>query len=167
MDKCLSCGFQETIDACEVKVGNIVKWMSKSRSMTSQGQGCLLTFIQGHSDSQLLFLKNSRPFGAKFHMKLPWDFGMKIVQTFRVTWSRWLPGPYMVKNSIISFFRTKRTMTLKLGIQHWVLNIYHICSNDDTEFTLTIFMTWSNLFLNTSAWVKVYTTYNHVFPSLF
>ena len=54
-------------------------------------------------------------------------------------------------------------MTLKLGIQHWVL----ICSNDDTGLTLTIFMTFSNLFPNASAWVKAYTAYCHVFPSFF
>ena len=28
-------------------------------------------------------------------------------------------------------------------------------SNDDTGLTLTMFMTWSNLFPNASAWVKV------------
>ena len=47
-------------------------------------------------------------------------------------------------------------MTLKLGIQHWVLKFYQICSKDDTGLTLTIFMTWSNLFPNASAWVKAY-----------
>ena len=26
-------------------------------------------------------------------------------------------------------------MTLKLGMQHWVLKFYQICSNDDTGFT--------------------------------
>ena len=41
------------------------------------------------------------------------------------------------------------------------------CSNDDNGLTLTIFMTWSNLFPNASARVKAYTAYSHVFPSLF
>ena len=70
----------------------------------------------------------------------------------------------MVKTS---FFGTERLVTLKHGIQHWVPKYYQICSNDGTELTLTIFMTWSNLFPNASAWVKAYTTYSHVFPSLF
>ena len=43
-------------------------------------------------------------------------------------------------------------MTSKLGIQHRVLKYYQICSNEDTGLTLTIFMTWSDLFPNT--WVK-------------
>ena len=58
-------------------------------------------------------------------------------------------------------------MTLKLGIQQQVLKYYQMCSNDDIVLTLTIFMTWSNLFPNASALVKVYTAYSPVFPSLF
>ena len=73
----------------------------------------------------------------------------------------------MEKPSKISFFGTKRSMTLKLGIQHWVLKYFQIYSNDDPGLTLIIFMTESNLFPNASAWVKAYTAYSHVFPSLF
>ena len=58
-------------------------------------------------------------------------------------------------------------MTLKLSIQHQVLKYNQICANDNTGLTLTIFMTWSNLFCNANAWVKVYTAYSHVFPCLF
>ena len=65
--------------------------------------------------------------------------------------------------SKISFFGTKKPMTLKLGLQHRVLKYYQICSNDDTGLTLPIFMTWSNLFRIASAWVKAYTAYSHVF----
>ena len=36
-------------------------------------------------------------------------------------------------------------MTLKLGMQHWLLEYYHVCSNDDTGFTLTYFKARSNL----------------------
>ena len=57
----------------------------------------------------------------------------------------------MVKTLKITFFGTKRPMTLKLGIQHWVIKYNQICSNDDFGLTLTIFMTWSNLFPNASA----------------
>ena len=48
-------------------------------------------------------------------------------------------------------------MPLKLGIQHWVLKYYQIYSNNDPVLTLTIFMTWSNLFPNASAWAEAYT----------
>ena len=53
-------------------------------------------------------------------------------------------------------------MILKLGVQHQVLKYFQIYSNDDTGLTLTIFMTWSNLFPNTSALVKAYTEYNQI-----
>ena len=64
-------------------------------------------------------------------------------------------------------FGTKRLITLKLGIRHRIIMYYQICSNDDIGLTLSIFMTRPKLFLNASVWVKVYTAYSHVFPSLF
>ena len=36
-------------------------------------------------------------------------------------------------------------MTLKLGMQHWVLEYYQVCSNDDSELTLTYFTARSRL----------------------
>ena len=36
-------------------------------------------------------------------------------------------------------------MTLKLGMQHWLLEYYQVCSNDDSGLTLTYFRAWSNL----------------------
>ena len=45
-------------------------------------------------------------------------------------------------------------MTLKLGLQHWVLEYYQICSNDDIELTLTYFMARSNLVPYAFVWEK-------------
>ena len=45
-------------------------------------------------------------------------------------------------------------MTLELGIQHWVLEYYQICSNDDTLLTLTYFMERSNLVPYAFVWEK-------------
>ena len=36
-------------------------------------------------------------------------------------------------------------MTLKLGMQHWVLDYYQVCSYDDPGLTLTCFTARSNL----------------------
>ena len=36
-------------------------------------------------------------------------------------------------------------MTLKLGMHHWVLKYYQVCSNDDPWLTLTYFTARSNL----------------------
>ena len=40
---------------------------------------------------------------------------------------------------------TKRPMTLNLGMHHWVLEYYQVCSNDDPGLTLTYFTARSNL----------------------
>ena len=45
----------------------------------------------------------------------------------------------------IFFSRTKRLMTLKLSMQHWVLKYYEVCSNDNPGLTLTYFMARSTL----------------------
>ena len=51
---------------------------------------------------------------------------MKICSNVPGQKPRWLPGPYMVKPSKISFFGTKRLMTLKLDIMHRVLEYYQM-----------------------------------------
>ena len=53
--------------------------------------------------------------------------------------------PMYGKNLKKSLSGTKRLMTLKLGMQHWVLEYYHVCSNDDPGLILTYFMARSNL----------------------
>ena len=47
-------------------------------------------------------------------------------------------------------------MTLKfgIGIQHWVLEYYQVCSNDDPELTLTYFTARSNLVPYAFVWEK-------------
>ena len=45
-------------------------------------------------------------------------------------------------------------MTLKVGMQHQVLEYYQVCSNDDPEMTLTYFRARSNLVLYAFVWEK-------------
>ena len=45
-------------------------------------------------------------------------------------------------------------MTLKIGMQHWVLEYYQIYSNDDHMMTLTYFTARSNLVPNAFVWEK-------------
>ena len=45
-------------------------------------------------------------------------------------------------------------MTLKFGMQHWVLKYYQICSNDDPGLTLTYFTARSNLVPYAFVWEK-------------
>ena len=53
--------------------------------------------------------------------------------------------PMYGKNLKIILSGTKRSMTLKIGMLHWVLECYQVCSNDDTGMTLTNFTARSNL----------------------
>ena len=45
-------------------------------------------------------------------------------------------------------------MTLKLGMQHRVLEYYQVCSNDDPGLTLTYFTARSNLVPYAFVWEK-------------
>ena len=53
--------------------------------------------------------------------------------------------PIYGKNLKNIFSGTRMPMTLKLSMQHRVLEYYQICSNDDSGLTLTCFTTRSNL----------------------
>ena len=45
-------------------------------------------------------------------------------------------------------------MTLKIGMQHWVLDYYQVCSNDDAGLTWTYFTARSNLVPYAFVWEK-------------
>ena len=47
---------------------------------------------------KLLFLKTYEAVWSNFYMEPSWDVVWNCVEMFRITWPRWLPGPYMVKN---------------------------------------------------------------------
>ena len=49
-------------------------------------------------------------------------------------------------------------MTLKICMQHWVLEYYQVCSNDNPGLTLTYFTARSNLDPYAFVWEKVKTT---------
>ena len=49
--------------------------------MNMNGQGHLLTLVQGHSDStfsSFFSLETTRPIEAKFHVDPSWDEGVKV-----------------------------------------------------------------------------------------
>ena len=49
-------------------------------------------------------------------------------------------------------------MTLKVGMQHWVLQYFQVCSNDDPELTLTYFMARSSKIMDFSETIVIYDT---------
>ena len=50
-------------------------------------------------------------------------------------------------------------MTLKVGVQHWVLEYYQVCSSDDPGMTLVYFTARSNLVPYAFVWEKGIPTY--------
>ena len=54
-------------------------------------------------------------------------------------------------------------MTLKVGMQHWVLKYYQVCSSDDPGMTLTYCMARTNLVLYAFVREKVIQLYNVFF----
>ena len=102
-------------------------------------------------------------------MEPPLDVGMKICSNVPDHMTKMASRPIYGKNlqTSILLLRNQETNDLDAWYTASVLKYYQICSNDSTGLTLTIFMTWPNLFPNASAWMKVNTAYSHVFPSLF
>ena len=68
-------------------------------------------------------------------MEPTWDGGTKICSNDPGHMTKWLPCPYMVKTF---YSETKMPMSLKVGMQHRVLEYY-------SELTLTYFTARSNL----------------------
>ena len=139
--------FSETVVVYDIKVGrcsqlneylNLYEYQ-RSRSFIDIGPSSLRFNI-----FKLLLLWNCKADWSKFHVEPPWNGGMKEFKWF-VTSPRWWPCAYMVKTFKIFFSDIKRPTTLKLGMWHWLLEYYQICSNDDPGLTLTYFTARSNL----------------------
>ena len=63
--------------------------------------------------------------------------------------------PIYDKNLKKNFFSgTKRLMTLKLGMHHWVLEYYQVYSNHNPRLTLTYFTARSNMVPYAFVWEK-------------
>ena len=90
--------------------------MSSWTYMNIKGEGHLLTMIQGHSIStfsNFFFLETARLIEAKFYVAPPWEAGLKV-------WSNGLG--HMTKMAPMPIYDKKtKKITLKVGLQHWVL----------------------------------------------
>ena len=79
-------------------------------------------------------------------MESPWDGGTKVCSNGPGHMIKMAAMPIYSKNIKKIFFSgTKRSMTLKLGILHWVLKYYHVYTNNDPGLTLTYFTARPNL----------------------
>ena len=62
--------------------------------------------------------------------------------------------PIHGKNLKNLLLRNQKAYDLELGMYHWVLEYYQICSNDDTGLTLTYLTARSNLVPYAFVWGK-------------
>ena len=81
----------------------------------------------------------------KFHVKTPYD---KIYTKHFGHMTKMTATPIYDKNPLKIFSRTRRPMTLGLGMQYWGSGAYQVCSNDDPRLTFTYLTSRSNLLPN-------------------
>ena len=108
--------------------------------MSIKGQGHSLTLVQSHSDStfSFFFLRNCLTDWSQILCGASMGWGLKVWSDGLGHMTKMAAMPIYGKNlKKIIFSGTKRLMTLKVGMQYWVLEYYQICSNDDPGMTLT------------------------------
>ena len=130
--------------------------MSTWTYMNIKGQGHSLTLFQVHSDStfsNFFSWETPRPIEAKFHMEPQWDGGTKVCSSGPGHMTKVAAMPIYGKNMKNS---SCRLMTLKICMQHWVLEYYQIYSNNDAGLK-TYFTARSNLVPYAFVWEKVKT----------
>ena len=71
-----------------------------------------------------IFILRAGPIEAKFHVEPPWDEGMKGCSNGPGHMTNMASMPIYGKNLKIFLSGTKRLMTMKVGMQHWVLKYY-------------------------------------------
>ena len=79
-------------------------------------------------------------------MELPCDVGVKICSTVSGHMTKMASRPIYGK-TLQNLLRNQEADNLETWYTASGIEYYQICSNDDTGLTVTIFMTWSHLFL--------------------
>ena len=92
---------------------------------------------------------------------------MKICSNVQGHMTKMASRAYMVKTFKNLLLQNQEPDDLETWYTASGIKYYQTFSNDGTVLTLIIFMTWSNVFPNDSAWVKAYAACSQAFPSLF
>ena len=112
---------------------------------------CMYACISTFSN---IFSETTGPIEAKFHTEPPWNGGTKVCSNGPGHMTKMAAMPIYGKNFKKIFSGTKRPMTLKLRMQHWVRKYYQVCSNNDNGLTLTYFTARSTLVPYAFVWEK-------------
>ena len=82
-------------------------------------------------------------------MKTPYDKSAKIYTKYFGHMTKMAAMPIYGKNLLKIFYsRTRRPVTLRLGMKYWGCGAYQVCSNDDPRMTLTYLTSRSSLLPN-------------------
>ena len=123
-----------------------------------KSQSHSLTLVQDHSDStfsNFFFLETAWRLKPNFMYSLHGMGGRKFDHSCLDHLTKTVAMPIYGKNLKKTFFSgTKRSMTLKAGMLHWVLKYYQVNSKDDPGMTLTYFTVRSNLVPYAFVWRK-------------
>ena len=85
-------------------------------------------------------------------MKTPNDKLAKIYAKYFGHITKMTAMPIYGKNHFKIFSRIRRPVILGLGMYHWGLGAYQVCSNDESKLTLTYLTSRSNLLPNAFKW---------------
>ena len=103
----------------------------------------------------MVFSETTWQVELNFHMETPYDRLAKIYANCFCHMTKMATTPIYGKNRLKVFFsRTRRLMTLGLGIQHKGCGPYQVFPNDYSGLTLTYFTARSNLISNAFMWEK-------------
>ena len=87
-------------------------------------------------------------------MESPWDEETKVCSNGHGHMTKMAAVPICIVKTLKNLLwnQTKRPMTLRLDVQHQVLEYYQICLNDDPGLTFTYLTVRSNLVLYACVW---------------
>ena len=123
--------------------------------MNIKGQGYSLTLVKSHSKltfSNFFFLETAWPIETKFHVEPPWDRETKVCSNGLGHMTNMAAMPIYGKTLKNLLPRAKRPMTLKVDMQHRVLEYYQVCANDGSGLNVIYFMARSNIVLYAFVW---------------
>ena len=101
----------------------------------------------------MVFSQTIGPIELKFYAKTPYTKSAKIFTKYFGHMTKMAATPIYSKNLLKTFFsRTRRPVTLRLGMLYWGCGVYLVCSNDDPRVTLTYLTSRSSLLPNAFEW---------------
>ena len=147
----------EALVICSLDMFNLVRqwlWIVKVPKVKVD----LWPFSLGCSDWSLInilnivFSQTIDQIELKFHVKTPCGKLAKKYTKYVGHMTKMTATPIYGKNHFKIFSRTRRPVTLGLGMQHWGCRAYQVCLSDDPKMTMICLTSRSDLLPNAFKW---------------